>query len=160
MNKAKVKSQKAKVWRGQHCYLLTFALCLALMSSAGCSYLFYPRAGDYLAQAKGQTGVETLLNLTSLLETSVNATRGTNYQTGLDDLHNQMHALNDAFCGVTEQQGKTPTYAKAVTLKKEMWTVFMRIWKNRDDQAVREAHVDLFGKRIQELRETLQTLKG
>lgn len=136
------------------------AICLLVVGLAGCSYLFYPRAGDYLEQAKGATGADTIINLTAMLEASAKAARGENYQNGLDDLHNQFHALHDAMCGVTKEQATTPTYAKAVTINKELWVIFKRLWKNRKDQALRDAHLDLFTKRVQELRETIQTLKG
>jgi hypothetical protein len=43
-----------------------FALSL-LLGLSGCSYLFYPRAGDYAVQAKGANGVETMINLTNML---------------------------------------------------------------------------------------------
>ena len=48
--------------------LLMTALMLTTLS--GCSYLFYPRAGDYATQAKGANGAETLVNLTSMMEAS------------------------------------------------------------------------------------------
>ena len=35
-------------------------LAILLVVTSGCSYLFYPRAGDYAAQAKGATGVDTM----------------------------------------------------------------------------------------------------
>ncbi|TLY12852.1 MAG: hypothetical protein E6K69_09950 [Nitrospirae bacterium] len=136
------------------------AICLLVVGLAGCSYLFYPRAGDYLGQAKGATGTDTIINLTAMLEASAKDARGENYQNGLDDLHNQMHALHDAMCGVTKEQATTPIYAKAVTIHKELWVIFKRLWKTRKDQALRDAHLDLFTKRVQELREIIQTLKG
>ena len=46
--------------------LLALTLLLTILS--GCSYLFYPRAGDYATQAKGASGVETMINLTSMME--------------------------------------------------------------------------------------------
>lgn len=136
------------------------AVALSMVWLAGCSYLFYPRAGDYLEQAKGATGADTIINLTTMLDARAKAARGENYQNGLDDLHNQFHALHDAVCGVTKAQASTPAYAKAVTINKELWVIFKRLWKNRKDQALREAHLDLFTKRLQELREIIQTLKG
>lgn len=134
--------------------------CVLVVGLAGCSYLFYPRAGDYLEQAKGATGADTIINLTAMLEASAKTARGENYQSGLDDLHNQFHALHDAMCGVTKEQATMPTYAKAVTINKELRVIFKRLWKNRKEQALRDAHLDLFTKRVQELRETIQTLKG
>jgi len=136
------------------------AICLLVVGLAGCSYLFYPRAGDYLEKAKGPTGADTIINLTAMLEASAKAAGGENYQSSLDDMHNQFHALHDGMCGVTKKQASTPTYAKAVTINKELWVIVKRLWKNRKDQALREAHLDLFTKRLQELRETIQTLKG
>ncbi len=135
-------------------------LSFLVLAVAGCGMLFYPKAGDFRKQAQGTTGVETLLNLTTMLEASAEATRGETYMAGLDDLHNQFHALHDSMCGVTEEQAKTPAYAKAVTLEREMWVVFKRLWRTRENQAVREANLDLFSKRNQELREALQAVKG
>lgn len=137
-------------------YVIAAVLALSL---SGCSYLFYPKADHYLTQAKGTTGVQTIENLTTMLEASAKAALDpTTYQAAMDDLHNQVHALDQAFCGVTEQQAKTVTYAKAVTLKQELWAVFKRLWKQRHDQGMRVAHLDLFAKRLQELRETVRLL--
>ena len=127
---------------------------------SGCSYLFYPRASEYLEKAKGPTGVDTILNLIPMLEASSKAAHGQDYQVAMDDLHNQFHALHDAFCQVGKPQSETPTYAKAVTIDKELWTIFKRLWWNRNDQALRDVHLDLFSRRLGELRETLQPLKG
>jgi hypothetical protein len=136
--------------------ILVFTL---LINLGGCSYLFYPRAKDYRAQAKASTGLETLVNLTTMIDASTTAAR--NPQTSkqaVDDLHNQLHALHDSFCDVTDQQATSPLYAKASTLKSEMWKIFKPLWKHRDDPALRDVHLDLMGKRNQELRETLQAL--
>lgn len=143
-------------------FILQFSLCVAMVASAGCSYVYYPRAGDYLEQAKARTvsGVEVILNLTAMLDASAKAARGENYRNDLDDLHNQFHALKQAFSQVNETQAATPAYAKAVTIKKEMGTVFRRLWKYQDDPALRKAHVDLFVKRVQELREAIQAIKS
>ena len=93
------------------------AMVLMLTSLSGCSYLFYPRAGDYATQAKGANGVETMMNLTSMMEaTASKAKGGKGVDTAFDDLHNQFHALSDSFCGVTDSESKTPAYALVVTL--------------------------------------------
>ena len=52
------------------------ALALMLLGLSGCSYLFYPRAGDYAAQAKGASGVETMINLTSMMEATAAKAKG------------------------------------------------------------------------------------
>ena len=136
------------------------ALALILTSLSGCSYLFYPRAGDYATQAKGASGVETMINLTSMMEaTAAKAKGGTGVDTAFDDLHNQFHALRDSFCGVTDAQGKTPAYALAVTHKKELGAIFWRLWKFKDDQPQRDQHLDLLATELEELRGTLQALK-
>ncbi|HRC23195.1 MAG TPA: hypothetical protein PLJ07_03995, partial [Nitrospira sp.] len=76
------------------------AMALILTSLSGCSYLFYPRAGDYATQAKGANGVETMMNLSSMMEaTASKAKGGKGVDTAFDDLHNQFHALSDSFCG-------------------------------------------------------------
>ena len=70
------------------------ATAILLISFSGCSYLFWPRADEYLQKAKGANGVETILNLTTMLEASAKAARGgKGYDQSLNDLHNQFHAL-------------------------------------------------------------------
>jgi hypothetical protein len=136
------------------------ALSLLLIGLSGCSYLFYPRAGDYAAQAKGASGVETMINLTNMMEaTAGKAKGGKGVDNAFDDLHNQLHALMDSFCGVTDAQAKTPAYDLAVTHKKELGSIFGRLWKFKDDQPQRDQHLDLMVAELKELRETLQTIK-
>ncbi|HNK16582.1 MAG TPA: hypothetical protein PLZ20_18610 [Nitrospira sp.] len=126
----------------------------------GCSYLFYPRAGDYATQAKGASGVETMTNLISMMEATASRGKGgKGVDAAFDDLHNQFHALDDSFCGVTEAQSKTPAYALAVTHKKELRAIFGRLWKFKDDQPQRDQHLDLLAAELKELRETLQTIQ-
>lgn len=138
--------------------LLTLALLLIGLS--GCSYLFYPRASDYAAQAKGATGIDTMINLTNMMEASAKAAKGgKGVDNPLDDFHNQFHALSDAFCGVTKEQAQTSAYDLAVTHKKELTAIFRRLWKFKDDQPQRDQHLDLFVAELQELRATLQTIK-
>ena len=135
-------------------------LALMLTSLSGCSYLFYPRAGDYAMQAKGASGVETMINLTNMMEaTAGKAKGGKGVDTAFDDLHNQFHALNDAFCGVTDVQAKTPAYDLAVTHKKELTAIFKRLWKFKGDQPQRDQHLNLLNTELKELRDTLQTIQ-
>ena len=137
-----------------------FSLSVLLLSLSGCSYLFYPRAGDYATQAKGANGVETMINLTNMMEaTAAKAKGGKGNDNAFDDLHNQLHALLDSYCGVTKEQAKTPTYDLAVTHKKELGSIFGRLWKFKDDQPQRDQHLDLLVTELKELRETIQTLK-
>jgi hypothetical protein len=137
-----------------------FTLSVVLMGLSGCSYLFYPRAGDYATQAKGASGVETMINLTNMMEaTARKAKGGKGLDPAFDDLHNQFHALNDAFCGVTDAQAQTPAYDLAVTHKKELTAIFKRLWKFKDDQPQRDLHLDLLSVELKELRDTLQTIK-
>ena len=136
------------------------ALIILLVVSSGCSYLFYPRAGDYAAQAKGATAIDTLVNLTTTMEaTATKAKGGKGNDAAFDDYHNQLHALLDSYCEVTKEQEKTPAYDLAVTHKKELVTIFKRLWKFKDDQPQRDQHLDLSIAELKELRETLQTIK-
>ena len=136
------------------------ALALILTGLSGCSYLFYPRAADYLTQAKGASGVETMINLTTMMETTASKAKGgKGTDPAFDDLHNQFHALSDAFCGVTSAQAKTPAYDLAVTHKKELTAIFKRLWKFKDDQPQRDLHLDLLSAELKELRDTLQSIK-
>jgi len=143
-----------------HRLIGTLTLSMLLLGLSGCSYLFYPRAGDYATQAKGASGVETMVNLTNMMEaTAAKAKGGTGVDSAFDDLHNQFHALNDAFCGVTDAQAKTPAYDLAVTHKKELTAIFKRLWKFKGDQPQRDLHLDLLALELKELRDTLQTIK-
>ena len=135
-------------------------LTMLLAVSTGCSYLFYPRADDYAAQAKGATGVDTMINLTRMMEaTAEKAKGGKGNDAAFDDFHNQLHALLNAYCDVTKEQQKTPAYDLAVTHKKERTTIFKRLWKFKNDQPQRDQHLDLSIAELKELRETLQTIK-
>lgn len=135
-------------------------LAILLVATSGCSYLFYPRAGDYAAQAKGATGVDTMINLTMMMEaTAAKAKGGKGKDAALDDYHNQFHALLDSYCDVSKEQQKTPAYDLAVTHKKELIAIFWRLWKFKDDQPQRDQHLDLSIAELKELRETLQTIK-
>jgi hypothetical protein len=137
-----------------------FVLSMLLLGLSGCSYLFYPRAGDYTTQAKGASGVETMINLTNMMETTASKAKGgKGVDSAFDDLHNQFHALDDAFCGVTDAQAKTPAYDLAVTHKKELMAIFTRLWKFKSDQPQRDLHLDLLSAKVRELRDTLQTIK-
>lgn len=59
-----------------HRLIGTFTLSMLLVGLSGCSYLFYPRAGDYTMQAKGASGVETMINLTNMMETTASKAKG------------------------------------------------------------------------------------
>lgn len=131
-----------------------------LVSTSGCSYLFYPNAKDFAEKAKGGTQVQTLINLTNMMEASAKAARsGKGYDQPLNDLHNQFHAFDDNLCSVEKEVRAQPAHALAVTHNKELWAIFKRTWKFKDDQPQREQHVDLFAAEVKELRDTLHTLK-
>ena len=134
--------------------------CAMLVTLSGCSYLFYPHAKEFTAKAKGETAVDTLINLTTMAEASANAAKGgTGVDQPFDDLHNQFHAIDNTICCVNEEVQEKPGYALAKTQNKELGTIFKRLWKYKDDPARRNDHLDLFAKRLTELRETMQSLK-
>ncbi len=136
------------------------ALSVLLVSLSGCSYLFYPHAKDFAEKAKDPNDVQTLINLTNMMETSAKAARsGKGVDQALDDLHNQFHAFDDNLCCVDKETREKPAHALAVTHNKELWAIFKRVWKFKNDQPQREQHLDLFATEVKELRETLQTLK-
>lgn len=142
-------------WKGR----LVF-IGLLLLSTNGCSYLFYPHAKEFTATAKGATGIETLINLTTMAEaTAQKAKGGKGVDQAFDDLHNQFHAIDDNVCSVDKLTRQQPTYALAVTHNKELVTIFKRLWKFKDDQPQRDQHLDLFVSELQEMRQTLQTLR-
>jgi len=136
------------------------ALTALLIGLSGCSYLFYPNAKEFAAKAKGATSVETLINLTTMMEASAKASKGgRGYDQPLNDLHNQFHAFDDALCCVEKDKRETAAHALAVTHNKELWAIFKRVWKFKDDQPQRDQHLDLFASEVREMRETLQTIK-
>ncbi|MBL8073408.1 MAG: hypothetical protein JNL29_03495 [Nitrospira sp.] len=133
---------------------------LLLLSTSGCSYLFYPHAKEFTAKAKGATGVETLINLTEMAEaTARKAKGGKGVDQPFDDLHNQFHAIDDGLCSVEKSVREQPAYALAVTHDKELVAIFKRLWKFKSDQPQRDQHLDLFISEVQEMRQTLQTLR-
>jgi hypothetical protein len=136
------------------------SLSLLLTGVTGCSYLFYPHAKDFAEKAKDPNSVQTLVNLTNMMETSAKAARsGRGYDQALNDLHNQFHAFDDHLCCVDKETRDKPAHALAVTHNKALWAIFKRVWKFKDDQPQRQQHLDLFASEVKELRETLQTLK-
>ena len=135
-------------------------LALMLTGLTGCSYLFYPRASEFAEKAKGANSVDTLLNLTNMMEASATAAKGgRGVDQALDDLHNQFHAFHGARCCIDKAKREQPAYALAVTHDKELWAIFKRLWKFKDDQPQRDQHLDLLSAELKELRETLHTLK-
>jgi hypothetical protein len=136
------------------------ATAVLLLGLSGCSYLFYPRADEFSEKAKGPTNVETVLNLTTMMEVSAEASKGgAGYDQPLDDLHNQFHAFDNMLCCIEQTKRETPTYDLVVTHNKELWAIFKRIWKFKDTQPQREEHLALFKTKVQELRTTLEALK-
>lgn len=133
---------------------------LLVLSTTGCSYLFYPHAKEFTAKAKGATGLETVINLTNMAEASATAAKGgTGVDQSFDDLHNQFHAISNSICCVEKSVREQPAYALAVTHNKELKAIFRRLWKFKDDQPQRDQHLDLFVSELTELRETLQSLR-
>jgi hypothetical protein len=143
-----------------HKILAILATVALITGLSGCSYIFYPRADEYAEKAKGATSVETVLNLTTMMEASAEAAKtGTGYDQALDDLHNQFHAFDNSLCCVDEAKRATPAYDLAVTHNKELWAIFKRIWKFKETQPQRAEHLALFKTEVQEFRATLDVLK-
>lgn len=136
------------------------SLLILLGTLSGCSYLFYPHAKEFTATAKGATAVETLINLTTMAEATAQKAKGaTGVNQPFDDLHNQFHAIDDGLCSVEQPTREKPAYALAVTHDKELVAIFKRLWKFKSEQPQRDQHLDLFISEVQELRQTLQTLR-
>ena len=141
-------------------YLLTFSFCLALSVTSGCGTLMHPKAGDFLNQAKGENGIVTQINLTDMIQKTIDAARSQgDYEPSLSDLHDQLYALHKAGCQVSGDLAPNVAYHRAVTIRSELRTIFHRLWKFRDDPALRDNHLDLLATRVRELREALQAVK-
>lgn len=131
----------------------------SLLLVSGCMSLFHPQAEEWYQQAKGATGQQTALTLISMLDTTAQQARSeVGESPGLNNLHDQFHALHKTFCDFSDQQAATTGYEQALTLQKELETVFHRLWKFKNDTSLRAIHLDLFVKRLQELRTAVQSI--
>ena len=140
--------------------LLASVIGLVTLTTSGCSYLFYPHAKEFTEKAKGANTIETLINLTNMMETTAKAGQnGRGDDQAFNDLHNQWHAFDNTICCVDKDKRETPAYALAVTHNKELRAIFKRVWKFKDDQPQRSQHLELFATEVRELRESLQALK-
>ena len=140
--------------------LTAVTLAAIVLVSSGCSFFFYPHAKDFATKAKGADTVETLINLTTMMEASAKqAQAGMGYDQPLNDLHNQFHAFDNTLCCVEKPKRETPAYDLAVTHNKELWAIFKRAWKFRDEQPQRRHHLELFASEVRETRDALQALK-
>lgn len=141
--------------------IVMLVIGLLLLGTGGCSYIFYPHAKEFTDKARGGNQVETLINLTTMMERSAQEARtGKGYDQALNDLHNQFHAFDNNLCDVEKTMREQPAYALAVTHDKELWAIFKRVWKFKDDQPQREQHLELFAAEAKELRETLRALRS
>ena len=141
---------------------MTAVLGVVVLTMAGCAQLMHPKIGEFLEQAQaGQTdGITTILNLAGMMEASVKAARAPDsYDSALYDLHDQLHALGIAFHQVNVRQATTTAFVKASVIAHEMAALYHQLWLVRTDQAQREAHLDVFAVRIQELRGNLEPLR-
>ena len=140
--------------------LLAGVIGLVMLTAGGCSYLFYPHAKEFTEKAKGANTIETLINLTNMMETSAKAGQnGRGDDQAFNDLHNQWHAFDNTICCVDKDKRETPAYALAVTHNKELRAIFKRVYKFKDDQPQRSQHLELFATEVRDLRESLQALK-
>jgi hypothetical protein len=115
---------------------------------------------ELTAKAKDANQVQTLLNLIAMMETSAkSAGSGTGYDQPFRDLHNQFHALDDQLCEVDKETRAKPAYDLTITHSKELWAIFLRTWKFKDEQPRRQQHVDLFAAEVKEFREAVELLK-
>ncbi len=140
--------------------LLAGVIGMVMLTASGCSYLFYPHAKEFTEKAKGANTIETLINLTNMMETTAKAGQnGRGDDQAFNDLHNQWHAFDNTICCVDKDKRETPAYSLAVTHNKELRAIFKRVWKFKDDQPQRSQHLELFATEVRELRESLQALK-
>jgi hypothetical protein len=136
-----------------------FVALASLLLLSGCMSLFHPQAEEWYQQAKGATGQQTALTLISMMDTAAQQARTeVGESPGLNNLHNQFHALHKTFCDFSDQQVAATAYEHTLTLHKELKTVFHRLWKFKHDSSLRAIHLDLFLSRLQELRTAVQSI--
>lgn len=140
---------------------ILIVLCVAMMLQTGCMGLFHPQAEEIYNEAKSSNAQNTALTILDMMETSAQQAKTEHGDSpGIEGLHDEFHAFHKTFCDFSEQQRATTAYEQAVTLNKELKTVFHRLWKFKQDTALRTAHLDLLLARIQELRTTIQAIPG
>ncbi len=139
-------------------FFLMMALTL-MVALSGCMSLFHPQAEQFYQEAKGATGPQTALALTTMMDTTARqAKQETGQSRSLDNLHDQFHALHKSFHDFSDQQTATTAYEHSLTLQNELKTIFHRLWKLDNDRTLRAIHLDLFLSRLQELRSVLQSI--
>lgn len=137
-------------------------IVLILMSGVGCAGVLLPPGGEkFYNQARGDTGLQTALSLTIMMEESIRQAKAEPVEevAGLTDLHAQLFALHRAFDEMTDLQASRPASITAVTLRKDLVTVFYRLGRFREDRPLRDLHLDLVAVRLQELRQALQAVE-
>lgn len=136
------------------------AYSLLLFGLSGCMALHAPHAKAFIGKAKGTTQVETLENLSTMMETSATAAKGRKGDDqALEDLHDQSHAFRNVLCCLDKTKRETPAYALTVTHSKELKAIFKRIKEFKNVQPQRDQHLDLFLTELGETRDSLQALK-
>ena len=137
-------------------------IAFILMSSVSCvGVLVPPGSEQFYGDARGDTGLQTALSLTTMMEESIRQAKAEPVEeaAGLTDLHPQLHALHRAFDEMTDLQASRPAYVTAVTLGKDLVTVLYRLGRFREDRPLRDLHLDLVAARLQELRRVLQAVE-
>ncbi len=135
---------------------------LILMSGVGCAGVLLPPGGEkFYSQARGDTGLQTALSLTTMMEESIRQAKSEPVEevAGLNDVGAKFYALRRAFDEMTDLQASRPAYITAVTLRKDLVTVFYRLGRFREDRPLRDLHLDLVAARLQELRQALQAVE-
>ena len=137
-------------------------MVLTLMSGVGCAGVWLPPGGEkFYNQARGDTGLQTALNLATMMEETIWQAKSEPVEevAGLNDLHAQLFALHRAFDEMTDLQTSRPAYVTAVTLRKDLVTVLYRLGRFREDRPLRDLHLNLFAARLQELRQALEAVE-
>jgi len=137
-------------------------IVLILMSGVGCAGVLLPPGGEnFYSQARGDTGLQTALNLATMMEESIRQAKAEPVEevAGLNDVGAQFYALRRAFDEMTDLQASRPASITAVTLRKDLVTVFYRLGRFREDRPLRDLHLDLVATRLQELRQVLQAVE-
>ena len=137
-------------------------MALILMSSVSCvGVLVPPGSEQFYGDARGDTGLQTALNLATMMEESIQQAKSEPVEEvgGLTDLHAQLFALHRAFDEMTDLQASRPASITAVTLRKDLVTVLYRLGRFREDRPLRDLHLDLVAARLQELRQALEAVE-
>lgn len=139
-------------------FLAITILCFGIFACGG--FFLSEKGKLYYQEAAGPTGLETAINLASMmvLDISQNTSEPQETMSTLANLDDQFEALKLAFKNMTDEQRLLIEYKQAVTLHQELNHMFKRLQKYRKDHELRRFHLEMVLERMNQLRVVLHSM--